>query len=211
MKVLLAAAAALCCTLMPAPPGNVVQSSSVALGGESAAARWRAVVSKSLVGSGNGQSFYQWYLSLYAMKRGALRLRYQSPGNGGPLSRVEQARGAKMWFPVQQLEIVGEAQLMRPGVEQLVVQSHEMAADCGSAAVTVFASKPGGSAGPAVTVSNPCELKAAVAPGGGALELTGPYYGANAPLCCPTKPKANATLRYRDGKWTESPNYFKIQ
>lgn len=210
MKVLLAAAAALCCTLIPAPPGSVVQSTSVALNGENAA-RWRAVVSKSFVGSGNGQSFYQWHLSLYALQRGAYRLRYESPRNGGPLSRVEQAHGAAMWFPVQQLEIVGAAQLMHPGVEQLVVQSHEMAADCGTAAVAVISSKPGGSAGPVVSVSNPCELKAAVAPGGGALLLTGPYYAANAPLCCPTKPKVSATLRYRDGKWSEAPHYFKFE
>jgi hypothetical protein len=189
----------------------VVESETVAFNGENASDRWRAVVSRKLLGSGAGRDFYQWYLSIYALRRGAYRLRYQSPGNGGPLSRVEQAHGAQMWFPVQELRIVGTAQLMRPGAQQVVVQSHEMAADCGSAAVTVFATGPGGSIIPAVSVGNPCDLDAKIAGSGAGIELSGPYYKPDAPLCCPTQPHATATLRYRDGKWTESPRYFKIE
>lgn len=97
------------------------------------------------------------------------------------------------------------------GVSQLVVASHEMAADCGSAAVTVFATKFGGNVGPVVTVSNPCDLSAKIGSDGASLELTGPYYNASAPLCCPTKNSASATLRFVNGKWSASPNYFKVQ
>ncbi len=198
---------------VPPLPGSVVQSEYVAFNGESSENRSRAVVSKKLVSSANGQDFYQWYLSIYAFRRAAYRLRYQSPGNGGPLERIAKAHGARMWFPVQELRIVGAAALMRPGVEQLIVASHEMAADCGSAAVTIFASGPGGSIVPVALVENPCELAAAVIRGanGDAIELRGPYYGPKAPLCCPTNTHASATLRYRDGKWVESPSYFKVE
>lgn len=198
---------------LPPAPGGVVQTRDVAFNGESANDRWRAVVSKKLAGAGNGREFYQWYLSIYALRRGVFRLRYQSPGNGGPLARVTQANGAKMWFPVQELRIVGSPTLMRPGVQQLVVQSHEMAADCGSATVTVFASGPGGSVVPAATVENPCDLNATIVRvgNGDALELTGPYYAPNAALCCPKKPHATAVLRFRDGRWVESSNYFTIR
>jgi|SRR5580700_276853 hypothetical protein len=198
-------------TWSPPVPGALVQQTSVAFHGETGAVQWRAIVSKQLAGSGNGQTFYQWYLSLYAMRLGTYRLRYQSPRNGGPLSHVEQAHGAKMWFPVQEMRIVGSAQLMGFGARQLVVQSHEMAADCGSATVTIFASKPGDSAGPAATIANSCDLSAKIGSDGASIELTGPYYAPNAALCCPTKTKATATLRYRGGKWIESPNYFKIE
>lgn len=196
---------------MPPFPGSAVQSQYVAFNGESSTERSRAVVSKKLLGTGNGLDFYQWYLSIYALRRDAYRLRYQSPGNGGPLSRVTQAYGAKMWFPVQEVRIVGAAALMRPGVQQLIVASHETGADCGGATVTVLATKPGGSIGPVLSIENSCELDAKIAPNGATIELVGPYYGSKAPLCCPTNPHASAMLRYRDGQWVESPNYFKIE
>lgn len=198
-------------TWSPPIPGTIVQQTSLGFNGETGAAQWHAVVSKKLVGSGDGQTFYQWYLSIYALRGGAYRLRYQSPRNGAPLAHVEQASGAKMWFPIQSLRIVGSARLMHAGVQQLVVQSHEMAADCGSATVAVFATKPGGSIGPVATVTNSCDLAATISSDGASIVLTGPYYKADAPLCCPTKPKVSATLRYLNGKWTETPNYFKVQ
>ncbi len=196
---------------VPPVPGTIVQRQDVAFNGEGVADRWPALVSKKLVGSGNGHHFYQWYLSIYAPRRGAYRLRYESPGNGGPLSRVVQANGAKMWFPVQEAKIVGVAGLMHLKTQQLVVASQEMGADCGSAAVTVFATKPGGSAGPLATVGNPCALDAKIGSDGASIELVGPYYASNAPLCCPTKAQATAVLRYSGGKWIETPNYFKIE
>jgi hypothetical protein len=197
-------------TWSPSPTGSIVQNQGLSFNGESSSDAWRAVTSKKLVGSGNGQKFYQWYLSIYAMRRGAYRLRYESPGNGGPLSRVEQANGAKMWFPVQSLRIAGVASLMHPGAQQLVLQSHEMAADCGSATVTIFGTKPGGSVAPLATVTNSCDLDATISADGASIQLAGPYYKSDAPLCCPTKPKATATLRYSAGKWFETPNYFKL-
>lgn len=197
--------------LLPPPPGEAVDRALVAFNGEGIADRWPAVVSKELVGSDGGRKFYQWYVSIYKLRGGAYRLNYQTPRNGGPLARVERAHGAKMWFPIQTVKIVGTAGLMHRGISQLIVASHEMAADCGSAAITVFATRPGGNVGPVVTVGNPCDLTATIGGDGASLELTGPYYNASAPLCCPTKNNATATLRYVNGKWSESPNYFKIQ
>ena len=206
-----AAAAQTTLTFVPIAPGSVVAQQLVAIDGL-AHDRWQAVASKKLVGNGSGRDFYQWYLSIYAPRSGAYRIRYQSPRNGGPLERVAQATGAKMWFPVQDLKIVGAAQLMRKNYEQLVVSSHAMAADCGTATVTVFTAGTAGRAAPAVTVTNSCDLSASIVtpPDGPALELRGPYYAADAALCCPTKAKATALLRYRHGKWSETPDYFKV-
>jgi hypothetical protein len=218
-----AAAAALLCAVaasaqtsatagfVPPPPGSVVQNQTVAFNGENAKNAWHAVISKRLVGSGNGTNFYQWYLSIYGLQRGAYRLRYQSPRNGGPLSHVEQATGAKMWYPIAQIRIVGAANLMHSGVQQLVVQSHEMGADCGGATVTIFATQAGGRIGAVAAIKNPCDLGAKLGADGSSVELTGPYYKPDAPMCCPTKTSATAELRYRNGKWIETPNYFKVQ
>ena len=196
----------------PPPPGAVVDRQLVAFNGEGIADRWPVILSKKQVGTGNGHDFFQWYVSFYQLRRGAYRLRYESPGNGGPLSRVTQAGGgAKMWFPVQEVKIVGTAPLMRRGVQQFVLMSHETAADCGTAGVTVFASMPGATVGPAATLTNPCDLTARIGSDGTSLDLTGPYYGPNAPLCCPTKAKAAAVVRYRDGRWIETPHFFKLE
>ena len=197
-------------TFTPVPSGTVVHAESVSFNGSSAD-RWEAVVSKKFVGSGNGRSFYQWFLAIYQLRRGAYRLRYESPYNGGPLSRVTQANGAKMWFPIQDLKVIGAAPLMQKRVQLLVVQSHEMAADCGSATITILGTKPGGAVGPVATVTNSCDLAAKIGSDGTSIELTGPYYGPKAPLCCPTKPNVTATLRYVDGKWVETPSYFKVE
>jgi hypothetical protein len=208
--IALAVAAAL--AFVPAPPGTVVQKQLVAIDGLKHD-RWEAVTSKKLVGSADGRNSYQWYLSIYAPRAGAYRIRYQSPRNGGPLEHLEQANGAKMWFPVQDLKIVGAAQLMRKNYEQLVISSHAAAADCGSATVSVFTAGTAGRAMSAVTVNNSCDLSATIVTetNGPAIQLSGPYYAANAPLCCPTKTRATAILSYHNGRWSETPNYFKIK
>ncbi|MBV9718654.1 MAG: hypothetical protein JOZ77_05000 [Candidatus Eremiobacteraeota bacterium] len=195
---------------VPAPPGAIVERQLVGFNSEGIADRWPVLLSKKLVGSAAGRRFYQWYLSIYAPKRGAYRLRYESPGNGGPLSRVTQARDATIWFPMQEARIVGSAPLLRAGIRQLIVASHEIGADCGGATITIFGAKPGNTVGPIATVTNPCDLEAKIGADGASLILTGPYYAANAPLCCPTNAHATATLRYSNGKWTESPKYFKV-
>lgn len=200
-------------TFSPAPPGTVLQSRLFYLTGQAMHSQWRAVVSKKTVGANGDQAFDQWYLSIYAIDNTTYRLRYQSPANGGPLSKVERAHGATMWFPMQELKIVGAGQFIEPTVENLVTSSHETGADCGGATITIFAfdiktNKVVRSA----TVTNGCDLSAKIvaSASGAYLTLTGPYYSATAPMCCPTKNKAVATLRYAKGRWIERPNYFKL-
>jgi hypothetical protein len=175
--------------------------------------QWRAVLSKKLVGSAHGTSFYQWYLSFYAIDGAVYRLKYRSPDAAVPFSHVTKAQGASIWFPVQDAKIVGVGEFMGPGSQQLVVQSHEASADCGTARVDVFFF---GSAMQTVmttlSAQNYCDLSASVVRSahGDSLQLTGPYYAGNAPLCCPTKPKVTATLRFSNGSWIQQQRYFKI-
>jgi hypothetical protein len=201
-------------TFSPLAPGSVVQSQVVYLAGQAMHSQSRGVISKRAVGKGSGMTFYQWYLSVYAIDDATYRLKYQSPRDGGPLSKVEKATGGDMWYPLQSAEIVGSAQLMQPGVEQLIVSSHETGADCGSANISVLTVNSSGHVVPAVTLQNNCDLTARVSRGTGgvpdALILNGPYYNSTAPTCCPTKAKAVATLRYRNGQWIEKPNYFQL-
>lgn len=202
-------------TFSPAPPGTVVQDRLVYLSGEAMHSQWRAVASKKLAGAANGTSYYQWYLSIYSIDETTYRRKYESPANGGPLSTVEKAPGgSSMWYPLQTMQIVGSAELVKSGVQQLVVQSHETGADCGSAIVSVFTVDAKGAVVPAVSLRNGCELTATIAHGHGAVRdsilLRGPYYSATAPMCCPTKPKATAVLSYRNGKWVEIPRYYAL-
>lgn len=203
-------------TFSPAPPGTIVQSKLVYLAGEGTQSQWRGVLSKKLVGRDGKQTFYQWYLSIYQIdfNSATYHLRYQSPANGGPLDKVAKAHGAPMWFPAQSATIVGAAELMEAGVQQLVVASHQTGADCGSADLTVFGfDSKSRKVVPEVTVQNGCDVSAKIvksANGIASLLLGGPYYNATAAMCCPTKPKANATLKFANGKWVETPAYFKF-
>jgi hypothetical protein len=201
-------------TFWPPPPGTVVQSQVVYLAGQAMHSQWRGVISKRVAGKGSGTTFYQWYLSIYTIDETAYHLAYQSPRDGGPLSKVEKASGGDMWYPLQSAQIVGTAQLMQPAVEQLIVSSHETGADCGSATVTVLHVNAAGKVVPAVTLQNNCSLSVRVSQGTGgvpdALILNGPFYNSTAPNCCPTKAKAVATLRYRNGAWIEKPKYFTL-
>jgi hypothetical protein len=192
-------------------PGSTVQSQVVYLAGQAMHSQWRGIISKRVAGKGSGTTFYQWYLSVYAIDDTVYRLKYQSPRDGGPLSKVEKASGGPMWYPLQSAAIVGTAQLMQPTVEQLIVSSHETGADCGSANISVLTTTSAGRVVPAVTLQNACDLKATVSRGSGVpdtLILSGPYYNSTAPNCCPTKNRAVAVLRYRNGRWTETPKYF---
>jgi len=200
-------------TFSPVPPGTVVASKLVYLAGEAMHSQWRAVLSKRRLGAVSGHTAYQWYLSIYAINGETYNLRYQSPRDGAPLDRVTKANGAPMWFPMQDASIVGAAELMQSGVQQLVFASHQTGADCGTADITVFATNPkSGKVVPAVAIQNGCYLSAAIVheKHGDALRLTGPYYAPSAALCCPTKPKGTAMLRYRNGAWIESPKYFTL-
>lgn len=199
----------------PEPPGTIVQSQVVYLAGQAMSSQWRGVVSKKLVGTSAGMSFYQWYVSIYQIDGDTYHLRYQSPENRGPFDKVAKTNDATMWFPAQSGSIVGAAQLMEPGVEQLVVATHQVGADCGSADLTVFGyDAKTDKVVPEVTLENGCELSAKIVRGKNgahdALLLSGPYYDEHAAMCCPTKPKASATLTFSDGKWVETPDYYKF-
>lgn len=200
-------------TYSPQPPGTILQSQVVYLAGQAMHSQWRGVLSKKLVGTSAGMSFYQWYISMYAINDTTYQLKYQSPKNGGPYDAVTRTSDASMWFPGQSGTIVGAAQLMHPGVEQLVTLTHQAGADCGSADLTIFRYDPKTSkVVPAASVQNGCDLSAKIVHGtnGDTLTLTGPYYSPTAPMCCPTKNKAVATLSYVNGAWVEKPKYFKL-
>src|SRR5581483_9555528 len=124
---------------------------------------------------------------------------YRSPGAGTTLlAKVAKANGAQLYFPMQSVKIVGTGELEQPGIQDAVVQVHESAADCGSSTVAVFGA--GSSMKPRVrtAVQNGCDLEASFVKYGQmqAVQLTGPYYGPKAAMCCPTKPKASAKLTY---------------
>ncbi|MHB8432918.1 MAG: hypothetical protein ACYC8W_07945 [Candidatus Tyrphobacter sp.] len=198
-------------TFSPRPPGQIVQSALFYPAGEGMQSQWRAVASRVHLGG----SAYQWYLSVYAINfdTATYKLQYRSPGNGPLLSRVTRAQGG-LWLPLQSLHIVGAGELVRAGVQNLVVQSHESSADCGGASVTVFTYDwTAQHFRPVAVVTNGCALAASLVHGstGDAIRLIGPYYSATAPLCCPTKERAVAYLRYAHGKWTESPSYFALK
>jgi hypothetical protein len=111
------------------------------------------------------------------------------------------------------LKIDGIGQFTHPAVDDLVVEQQEASADCGGGNVSVFYYDwTRQKIEKSITVTNGCELHAKVIHDklGDAIQLNGPYYGPNAPMCCPTKNNATAILRYTNGKWTLKPNYFTI-
>lgn len=201
-------------TFSPVPPGKIVTNSLVYLSGEAMHSQWRAVLSEKLLAKTPDASFYQWYLSIYRLDDTTYKLQYQTPTNGGPLDTVTKAKGADMYFPMQSAEIVGAGEFMEAGVQQLVMTSHETGADCGSQTLTIFRyDTKTDKVVPAASVQNGCDLKTKIVTpksGNAYLLLTGPYYNSTAPMCCPTKNKASATLKYANGKWVESPKYFTL-
>jgi hypothetical protein len=200
-------------TFEPKPPGTIVQSQLVYLAGETMHSQWRAVLSKAPVGSAGNRTFYQWYLSIYQIGGTTYRLRYRSPRRTIPFSTVTKAAGANMWFPIQDGSIAGVGELMGAGAQEVVVASHEAGADCGTARVDVFFQDAAMNAiMPTLSVTNYCSLSAKVVndASGVSLAITGPYYAANAPVCCPTKPKVTAIFRFHGGTWSQTPRYFTI-
>lgn len=202
-------------TYSPQPPGAIVQSQVFYPAGEAMHSQWRAVLSRKALGNdARTRTFYQWYLSIYAIDGTVYRLKYQSPKSPVPFATVERANGASLWFPVQDGSIAGVGELMGPGAQQVVVASHQMAADCGSGRVDVlFQDAAMQAIMPTLSIENGCDLAAKVITDskGVALAVTGPYYGPNAPMCCPTKPKVTAVFRFVNNKgWVQSPKYFKV-
>lgn len=201
-------------TFSPPPPGTMAQSQLVYLSGQAMHSQWRAVASEVGLGpTPAGAEFMQWYLSIYSIDDTTYELKYQSPRDGEPLSRVTRVGSTGGWLPAQDLKIIGAGVFEKPAIEQLVVQSYEAAADCGMGAVTVFAYDfKTNTVHPVAIVKNYCRLSASIVRGGDAdaIVLSGPYYSSSAPLCCPTKASVTAALRYRNGKWVETPEYFPL-
>jgi len=202
--------------LSPGPPGSIQQSVTAYLSGEGMSSRWHVVTSRAVVGKQNGKDpAYQWYVSVYAPSATGAKLAFQSPGMSGQdlLTKVEKANGAPLYFPVQVATIVGSGEFEKSGVQDAVIATHEMAADCGNAGVTVLGyDMATHKIVPRVIVNNGCDLKATIVKSGAlqAIRLSGPYYNKTAAMCCPTKPNATALLSYRNGKWSVSPKYFQI-
>lgn len=202
-------------TYVPPPPGTVVTNQLAYLTGEAMHSQWRAVLSRAQAGTWQGAPTYQWYLSMYAIDGDTYRLKYRSPGNGGPFERLTMSGDqVTSGMLLRDASIVGTAELMQPGVQQLIVQWSPVAADCGSNTIVVFSATTSGKVVPAVSLENACALTATIVPGSGSaldsLRLSGPYYGENSGTCCPTKQKASATLLYRNGAWIQTPKYYPI-
>lgn len=198
------------------PPGKVVQDVVTYLSGEAMNSKWHVVSSRVLVGKQNGTTpAYQWYISVYAPAANGWTLAWRTPGASSLLAKVTKAHGAQLFFPQQSVKIVGGGELEQPAVQDAVVQIHQSAADCGSSTVAVIGAQ-GHAMKPVVraSVENGCDLQASIVKYGQmqAVQLTGPYYGPKAAMCCPTKPKATAKLTY-SGQirgWSVTPNYFKL-
>jgi hypothetical protein len=193
-------------------PGAVEQNQLLYLNGDAMHSQWRAVLSRVRLGTVGTTDYYQYYLSIYAIDDTTYKLKYRSPGNGGPFSTVTKPNGADIWFPAQTGKIDAPIWLMSEAKDNLVVESHETGADCGAATVSVFTTNAAGNVIPAVSVRNGCSLTSQPinSKAGRKLLLTGPYYDKNAAMCCPTKPNATATLQYANGAWVETPRYFEL-
>ena len=198
------------------PPGMIVQDVVSYLSGEAMNSKWHVVSSRVAVGRQNGKEpAYQWYLSIYAPAANGWTLAYRSPGPGTTLlAKVTKANGAQLYFPMQSVKIVGGAELEQPAVQDAVVAVHEQAADCGSSTVAVFGAGRSMKPSVHVAVQNGCQLDAKIVKYGQmqAVQLTGPYYGPKAAMCCPTKPSATAKLTNSGAirGWNVTPNYFRI-
>jgi hypothetical protein len=206
-----------------APPGTITKQLTVYLSGEAMNSKYVAVASRALLvaAKGDAPAQYQPYLTIYAQNNATQASQYtriyQSPGANDRLHILEKATksgDSPMYFPVQEVALVGVAELTRPTVQQLVVSTHATGADCGGA--TIYALGMNGTTlGVQLKVTNPCDLSARVVPakapnGLASLTLVGPYYNATAALCCPTKPRAQSTLRWTGGAWKMTPRYFTL-
>jgi hypothetical protein len=200
------------------PPGQIVKTVTVYLAGEAMNSRYQAVLSRVQIAPAKGQTAarYQPYLTIYQQSADTFVQMYQAPGKNdyldllGQIQPIPSAPG--MYEPsVEDVKLVGAGEFMQPTVQQLVVQAYSAGADCGATAVHVIALRSEGHAlVDSLKVSNYCDLSASIV--GNTIKLDGPYYGKDAPLCCPTKNSATATATYdmRRHTWTVSPRYFEV-
>ncbi|MBV9276647.1 MAG: hypothetical protein JOZ97_00265 [Candidatus Eremiobacteraeota bacterium] len=201
-------AIALTAPLHPAPPGMIDRQMTVYLAGEAMNSRYQVVASRLRLTN----SDWQPYLTIYAQRGDGFSQIYQSPSKTDPLALVpvrQKMPSGGPYLPTVTLSLIGKGEFMGGGRQQAAVLVHEAAADCGSSTLSILRSDPG--PGPirlAAQVSNPCDLSAHVQ--GNTIVLGGPYYNANAALCCPTQAHARAILSYGKGRWTLHPAYFKL-
>ena len=177
------------------------------LSGEGMNSQWHVVTSREGA---------QWYLSIYSPhdECGVWHLAYRSPGAQPELlPKVQRAPGTEMYFPHEDAGVIGAAELEEMGVQDVVVRTHLTGADCGTASVTVLGSDGSMRVRMRAQVTNFCDLRASIAGSAGLkhLELAGPYYAPKDALCCPTKPRARATLAYANNAWRISPAYFTLK
>lgn len=155
---------------------------------------------------------YQYRLTVYSTgANGKQTIAYRSPGRDTFLSKVVKAQSGGPAFPSQSATIAGVTRAANGRVPVLVVERYEMGADCGSSQVAVFAAS-GDTVRRVTTIENPCDLSARIVRRGARddIELTGPYYKANDPLCCPSKPRVRARLvPGRGGRWIVMPPTFR--
>lgn len=154
------------------------------------------------------ERIHQWHLSLYVLRGKRYYLKYRSPDNGGPLLKTRMP-------PMREFAIVGTAQLVRTGTDELLVERRMDSADCGTPNISAIGVSESGRVVPLMSVFNGCALDATVIHGGNgerdALRLAGPYFGPNSGTCCPTKQNATATVYYRNESWIVSPRYFEVE
>uniref|UniRef100_E6PF99 Uncharacterized protein n=1 Tax=mine drainage metagenome TaxID=410659 RepID=E6PF99_9ZZZZ len=194
------------------PARRVVATRSVDFSGLGHAP-WLVRVTTEALGRDASRTFEQWRIEVDRPKTLGGGIAYQTPGTDMLLDRVEKANGANLWFPNQEAQLLGAGRFL-PGVRrQLLVRIYQSGADCGSATIALLGLRgKGSSIGRLVSVENACSLDVQIARSarGDELILSGPYYAANAALCCPTKLHAEARLLYRGGHWIERPQLFKL-
>ena len=195
-----------------APAGRVVATRSVDFAGPGHAP-WVVRVTTEALGRDASRTFEQWRIEVERPKALGGGIAYQTPGADALLDRVEKAHGANLWFPNQEAQLLGVGRFLPGARRQLLVRVYQSGADCGSATIALLGLRgKGSSIGRLVSVENACSLDVKIARNarGDELILSGPYYAANAALCCPTKPHAEARLLYRGGHWIERPELFKL-
>ncbi len=194
------------------PVRRVVATRNVDFAGPGEAP-WPVSVTTELLGRDGSRSFEQWRIEVARPKALGGGIAYRSPGTDALLDRVEKAHGANLWFPNQEAQLLGVGRFLPGQRRQLLVRVYQSAADCGSATVALLGlSGKRWNVGRLVSIENACSLDVRIVQrtGGDELLLSGPYYAANAALCCPTKAHAAARLSYRDGRWLERPQLFRL-
>lgn len=196
------------------PPGTTMQRVTAYLSGEGMNSAWHVVSSRKQIGTQDGTPVYQWYVSFYAPSADGLKLAYRLPDNDNALlAKVEKASGAQAYFPHADVRIAGAGEFEQSGVQDVVVQIHQIGADCGMSDVVVFGAGANMRVVPRVNVQNPCDLQASIVKDGSmsAVRLTGPYYARDSALCCPTKRQVTSLLSFAKGSWRVQPRYFAMQ